>query len=114
MTERSLEPAAVNLVKALTVLALEPRDQVAHLEAHGTDVDELALTLDDLVPFVNRLAEVGALSRRDVEAIHVVHDALSQVSARNDVALWSGAALGRSSEWLAVRLAAKRFFIESS
>ncbi len=102
----------VALAKSLGVLALAPSSQQSILEERGLApiTDELALSLADLVPFLDSFVQQGWLAESDAELVRGIDTLFGSMSTDKELALWQVQDLDHP-DWQVVRSLAARFFV---
>ena len=99
----------VELLKSVARLSWPAAAQIHLLGMRGLlpSTDELALELNDLVGVLPQFVANGWLSEADASAITELDEMLGRISGAERSNLWTAQALEESSEWEAVRRAAR-------
>lgn len=103
----------VELLKAVSRLALPANDQIAYLRASGVapNADELALELHDGIVLVPQFVSQGWLTSRNADLILEIDSILKEISGEDRPELWAEEALREAEVWEAVRAKARTFLL---
>jgi hypothetical protein len=95
--------------EALGRLAAPAENQIQYLIQHGFApcADELALELDDIIPFAQQLLMIHRLPQEGFDRIVNLNQYLGFISGQVHADLWTSDALRDAEEWKTVRLLAR-------
>lgn len=105
-----------SLVRALGLLALDARSQVAWLDSFGLPgkaayVDELAQEFSQPFRMVTTFVEAGWMQLRSVETLQQIDEAFGMMSESSDADVWDVGQLEGSDQWRLVRMLAARALV---
>jgi len=92
---------------ALGPLSFTAEAQIQYLIDHRVDADELALQLNDVIPFLTELVQQGNAPKVAADLIRAIDARFSAMSGSEHADKWTEEALIEAVEWAEIRTLAR-------
>ena len=101
------EQLFARMVEVLRLLASKPDIQLGCFPSFVHQVDEIALTFDEVMVMISEVAPPGIFNESERDVLDRIDSLLAEMSAEPDKDFWTPVGLRTSATWELIRVMAK-------